>query len=194
LRYKVLDVLTSNKDTFAQDKLLDWLQHLDQSPISASTALQLLGNDIHAGIYPVAKQVLDNPPDHAARLEALRLLASDGESQEYFKELLHNRAEPVDVRRIAASAVKSLTPDQFKEQALAIVKDEDEDDSLRATMLAGIAHSSDFLDDDDLRASVQEVCDSTQSTYIRTISDKYLTRTSNPVLKQYNEIRKNRSR
>ncbi len=180
----VLDVLSSNKDPHVQETLLGWLNNPAECPISLAIVLQLLGNDIHSGIYAAAKKVLNDTSDEEVRIEAMRLLASDGDSQAYFKSVLLDQKESVDVRRLAASACKSLAPDQFREDALSIIEDEDENDSLRATALTGLAHSPEFLADDTLRQSVQTVCDNSTSEYITVMADKHLTRTEKQKMNQ----------
>ena len=59
-------------------------------------------------VLPVARSFADDPSDPAARLEALRVLASDPESVERFATLLSDVSQPDDVRTLAATALSSL--------------------------------------------------------------------------------------
>lgn len=174
LIYTVMTTLSANKDPYAQEVLLKWVEDQDVSPLATGTVLQLLGNDIHAGLYKVARNLLSKPIDENTRIEALRILASDGESYEYFNTMIQNKQEPIEARQIAAAALKSLNPEQFEVQALSMIEDEDEDDTMRAMVLSGLTHSVGFDTNQGLRDKVQAACDCCNSEHIKSLAHKQL--------------------
>src|SRR5262245_32704880 len=73
LRQRVLGILAREKDGFAQKRLLDGLQNPGNALVPPEKALQLLGNDVHAEAYAIARALVRNPPNPDAKREALRL-------------------------------------------------------------------------------------------------------------------------
>ncbi len=133
LRQQAIKILAINKDEYVQRRLLDQLRGHSKALIGISKAIQMLGYDIHAEHYPILKDILRNPPSRAAKKEAVRLLSADPSSKEYLTEILKDKSEHSEVRKISAAALQSLSPEEFADQAKEIVLDDDDDDDLRAT-------------------------------------------------------------
>jgi hypothetical protein len=134
----VLGILAREKDGFVQTKLLEGLQNPEAALVSPEKALQLLSYDVHAEAYPVARQVVNQPPNDAARREALRLLAADADSSPIYEKILRDKEEATDLRQMSAAALHVSKPDKLQEYAREIVLDDSEDDELQATSLTAI--------------------------------------------------------
>jgi len=94
LRRRALGVLSREKTDYAQTRLLQGLKDPSKALVRSEKALQLLVNNVHSDAYTVAATIADNPPNPAARREALRLLAADASSAPMF-EIFHSiRASP----------------------------------------------------------------------------------------------------
>ena len=171
-----LGVLSSYRDTYAQEKLFAWLQDMDSCPLPQTSVLQFLSYDIHAGVHDAAKKILDTTNDEDTKLEALRLLSSDGGSLNQFQQLLRDKSETLGVRRIAAAACKSLAPEQFQNDAMLILEDEDEDEGLRMTALSGLAHSDAFVAGDEIKDNLKNAITNTASTLLQNKAAAYLGR------------------
>jgi hypothetical protein len=143
LRQRALGILAREQDGYAQQRLLEGLEQPDKALVSPEKALQLLSYDIHTDAYPIAREVANNPPNPAARLEALRLLAADAKSAPAFEAILRNKEELPEVRQLAASALHTLAPTKLLEHAREIMLDEDENDELKTTSLTALTHFGD---------------------------------------------------
>lgn len=110
LRQRVLGILAREKDGFVQKKLLEGLQHPEKALVPPEKALQLLSYDVHAEAYAAARAIVKEPPNDAARREALRLLAADATAAPMFEKILRDKNELAEIRQISASALQSLRP------------------------------------------------------------------------------------
>jgi hypothetical protein len=126
LRQRALGVLSREKDGFAQKKLLDGLKNPEKAMVPPEKALQLLGSDIHADAYPVAREIVKKPPNPVARREALRLLASDASSARTFEKILQDKKESPEIRQVSAAALHVLNPEKLQEHARKILLDPSE--------------------------------------------------------------------
>jgi hypothetical protein len=140
LRQRVLGLLAREKDGFAQELLVKGLQEPEKALVPPEKALQLLSYDIHSDAYPVARTIVRNPPNEAAKEEALRLLAADSDSKPLFEEILRNKEETKEARQIAASALQSIAPDEFQTYAKQILLDSKDYDDIQATSLTALTH------------------------------------------------------
>ncbi|MDM0002784.1 HEAT repeat domain-containing protein [Variovorax sp. J22P240] len=143
LRQRVLGILARENDGDTQAMLLEGLQDPDKAMVPAEKALQLLSYDVHAGAFEVARQIAEDPSNALARREALRVLAADGGSAPMFENVLRSRAEPMEVRQIAAAALHQLAPERLQQCARDIALDESESDALRSLGLNALAHFGD---------------------------------------------------
>jgi hypothetical protein len=139
----VLGILAREKDGYAQQKLLEGLQDPSKALLPPEKALQLLSYDVHAEAYPVAREIVNDPPNPEAKREALRLLSADANSAPVFEKLLRDKDEDRDVRQISAVALQAVKPKRFQEQARELVLDEKEHDDIQATALTALAQFGD---------------------------------------------------
>ena len=112
-------------------------------------ALQLLGNDVHADAYEMARAIVRKPPNEAARREALRLLAADATAAPLFEKLLLDKDELREIRQIAASALYALQPDRMQKHARDILLDKSDYDDIKATSLSALTQLDDKTLSDD---------------------------------------------
>jgi hypothetical protein len=139
----VLGILARDKDGFAQKKLLEGLRNPAKALVPPEKALQLLSYDVHAEAYPVARAIVNNPPNDLARREALRLLAADATAAPLFTKILRDKKESSEIRRISASALHSLQPSKLQQQARELLLDSSESDEMHATSLTAITQFGD---------------------------------------------------
>jgi hypothetical protein len=143
LRRRVFGILTRNKDGYAQKKLLDGLKDPAKALLPPEKALQLLGNDVHAGAYAAARTILNKPPNDDAKREALRLLAGDAKSTPLLEKVLRDKKELRENRQLAASALHSLNPDKLQAQARKILLDKSDYADIKATSLTALEQFGD---------------------------------------------------
>jgi hypothetical protein len=143
LRQRALGILAREKDGFAQKKLIDGLRDPDKALVPPEKALQLLAYDVHAEAYAVAREIVSNPPNDAARREALRVLSADATSAPMFETLLRDKKESSEVRQLSAAALQALTPQTLQSRAREIVLDTSESDDIQATSLTALTQFGD---------------------------------------------------
>lgn len=158
LRSAVLDCLSIQKDAQAQSILLNGLKDPAVAVVPPERALQLLANDIHTDAYLHARNIIDDAPSDAARLEAVRLLAADSESVPLLEELLLDQSELPEVRRLAIAALHSLDQATLHEHAHTILMSDDEHPDVISTSLMALVHN-DAAPRDDLAPRVDELMD-----------------------------------
>lgn len=143
IRQRSLGLLAREKDGFAQKKLLEGLQDPEKALVPPEKALQLLSYDVHAEAYPVARDIVEKPPNADAKREALRLLAADAGSAPLFEKLLRDKDELREIRQISASALHALKPEKLQEHAREILLDKSEYDDIQATSLTALTQFGD---------------------------------------------------
>jgi hypothetical protein len=176
LRENALELLAIDKDPYAQELLVEGLERPKDALLPEAKALQLLGYDDHAEIAPLIRRVYKRATG-AAREEALRLLATDPQSERLFSRLLKDKSEKRSIRRISASGLQSLNPEAFERTARKIVVDDDDDNDIRATSLAALAHGREAREkpvDPKLVETVQELSGKTRSRAMRSASKRFL--------------------
>jgi hypothetical protein len=143
LRQRALGILARQKDGFAQKKLLEGLRQPEKALVPPEKALQLLSYDIHGGAYAAARQIAKEPPNPAAKHQALRLLAADAASAPMFEKILLDKDEQRDNRQVAAAALHALRPDKLQERAREIVLDTGDYPEIQATSLTALTQFGD---------------------------------------------------
>jgi hypothetical protein len=138
LRQRVLGILAREKDGFAQKKLLEGLEHPEKALVPPEKALQLLSYDVHAEAYPLARAIVNKPPNAMAKREALRLLAADASSAPMFERIFRDKDESAELRQISAAALQALKPEKLQAYARAIVLDKSEYPEIQATSLTAL--------------------------------------------------------
>jgi HEAT repeat protein len=178
LRQRVLGMLMREKDGFAQKKLLEGLHDPDKALLPPEKALQLLGNDVHADAYEIARAIVRKPPNEAARREALRLLAADGTAAPLFEKLLLDKDELREIRQIAASALYALQPDRMQKHARDILLDKSDYDDIKATSLSALTQLGDetLSDDKALMKSVDRFSTGKTTPRYKQTARRFLTK------------------
>jgi len=143
LRQRVLGLLAREKDGFAQRKLLEGLRKPEKALVPPEKALQLLSYDIHADAYAAAREIVGEPPNPAAKQEALRLLAADATAAPMFEKVLLDKGELRENRQIAAAALQALRPEKLQERAREILLDAGEYPEIQATSLTALTQFGD---------------------------------------------------
>lgn len=143
LRQRVLGILAREKDGYVQQRLLEGLKDASKALVPAEKALQLLSYDVHAEAYPLAREIVNAPPNPEAKREALRLLSADANSAPMFEKLLRDKDEDRDIRQISAAALQAVKPKRFQEQARELLLDDKEYDDIQATALTALAQFGD---------------------------------------------------
>ncbi len=143
LRQRALGLLAREKDGLAQKLLLDGLHNPEKALVPPEKALQLLGYDVHAEAYPIARAIISNPPNPSAKREAYRLLAADATAAPLFEKALRDKGESLEIRQIAASALHSLQPEKLQANAREMLLDAKEQDDMKASSLTALTQFGD---------------------------------------------------
>ncbi|HXT51076.1 MAG TPA: hypothetical protein VN811_08535 [Thermoanaerobaculia bacterium] len=157
LRQRALGTLASDKDGFAQKKLLEGLRKPEMALVPPEKALQLLAYDAHADAYKAAREVLAAPPNPEAKREALRLLSADANSAPMLEKVLLDKSEDRENRQIAAAGLHALKPDRMQARARDILLDAGEFAEIQSTSLTALTQFGDeekLADDQPLLARV----------------------------------------
>jgi hypothetical protein len=179
LRRRVVGILAREKDEYVQRRLVDGLEHPSRALVPAAKAIQFLGYDIHAEHFPLVRRILERPPSRPAKREAVRLLAADPGSVELLVGVLRDKRESSEIRRVAATAVQALSPDQFEAEARRIVLDEEEDDQLRAVCISALALFTEpgaYREDEELTRRIEALRTGSRSRLLRQATAAYLAR------------------
>jgi hypothetical protein len=143
IRESALGLLVGEKDAYAQKKLVEGLKKPEKALVPPEKALQLLGSDIHAESYAVARDIVSKPPSEVAKREALRLLSADATSAPLFEKLLRDKSERREIRQISASALHAINPQKLQAHARELLLDDSDYDDIRATSLAAVEQFGD---------------------------------------------------
>jgi hypothetical protein len=176
LRESALELLAIDKDPYAQELLANGLKRPKDALVSEAKAIQFLGYDDHGEYVPLVRKVY-NRAKGAAREEALRVLATDPQSETLFARLLKDKSETTSVRSLSASGLQGLNPEAFEKIARTIVGDDDEDHAIRAASLAALAHGREAREkpvDPKLVETVQRLGETTRSTTLRASARRFL--------------------
>ncbi len=177
VRHRAIEILSLEKDEYVQRRLLDQLEGKATRVVGTAKAIQLLGNDIHAEHYPLLREIVQNPPSRAAKKEAVRLLSSDPSSQELLVDILRDKDEHREVRKLSAVALQTLAPEAFAQHAREIVLDDDEYDEIRTTSINALSQFADpeaLSQDTDLSHQVEALKEATSSKQLTKASESFL--------------------
>lgn len=178
LRQRVLGILARENDSYVQKRLLDGLHDESKALVPPEKALQLLSYDVHAEAYPVAREIVNAPPNPEAKREALRLLSADANSAPVFEKILRDKNEDRDNRQISAAALQAVRPKRFQEQARELLLDDKEYDDIQATALTALEQFGDekaVAKDEKLMARVDEL-GSSKSAKIKKTAKRLMSR------------------
>ena len=138
VRQRVLGILARAHDGGVQRLLVAGIKDPSRALVPPDKALQLLAYDIHNDAYEVAREIVARPPNDSALIEALRLLAADESAMPLIEKVLTNRKASAAVRRTAAAALQSLSPEKLRGYARMIAEDAGEDDEVKAASLTAL--------------------------------------------------------
>jgi len=178
LRQRVLGILAREKDGFALKKLLEGLRHPEKALVPPEKALQLLSYDVHAEAYPIAREIVANPPNSTAKREALRLLAADAKGAPSLGKVLREKTGSAEIRQISAAALHVLRPDRLRKHAREILLDTTEKDQIQETSLAALtqfANDEEVAKDDVLLKRVERLTDHAP-TKVKQSARRFLTK------------------
>lgn len=177
LRRVAIGILAREKDDHVQRRLVDGLEGTSRPLVPAAKAIQFLAYDVHSEYFPIAKRIVQHPPSRAAKIEAVRLLASDPSAKDLMVGILRDRNEKPEVKMAAAVALQSLDPEEFERQARRIVLDDAEDDQLRALSLNALTYFGNPAtqsEDDELALSVESLNTQSRSRSVKKAAAGYL--------------------
>jgi hypothetical protein len=177
LREEALAILATEKDADTQESLRRGLQNPELAQVPAAIALQLLGLDDHASVAELARQVFHATTDVAAKEAALRLLATDPNSQELFSKILQDKSQPRNLRALSATALNILDPEKFSRVAQHIAEDKSDFEDIRASVIGALANAPEtaqvgatFL------KTMRDLGSQTVLKNLKTAAERYLTR------------------
>lgn len=140
LRGLALEALARERDTQAQGRLLAGLRDPATAAVPPAKAIQLLGYDIHGAHFSLLKDIVANPPDEAAKIEALRVLSADPSATELLVQVLRDVRESPEVRRSSGVALQALDRGRFEAEARAIALDSSQPEAVRAACISALDH------------------------------------------------------
>ena len=144
--------LMQDRDSLAENLLIQGLQNPSQAVVPAAVALELLRLDPHAATATVARDVLTNSADPNERAQAAHLLAADSTAASLLLALLVDKTESAAVRQAAAIGLRGIDEADLTAAARAIVADTTDDWAVRAicrTLLTLLLPDEFDFDDED---------------------------------------------
>jgi len=177
LRTKAVTILAMMKDGFVRERLINGLIHPDAQLISPKKAIQLLGYDVHADLYPILTHIIENSSDEDARKEAVILLGHDAASAELISNILLNKNESGGLRIAAAKGLQSANMDLFNGISKVIIADDEEDLNLRTMLLNSLSFNTDVAaigDDNGFIKKVGLINSEELSSQLQTVSKRFL--------------------
>lgn len=140
IRAVALERLTLTNDAEAQKLLREGLEKVRKPLVPDAKAVQLLAGDDHSGAVPIFRELASSGKGKT-REQALRALASDGQSVSLFQEIAANKDETSSLREIAVVNLKGTSPESFAEVAPRVALDPGNSDRLRAAAVSALAHA-----------------------------------------------------
>jgi hypothetical protein len=138
IRDEVMEILAKKKDEYVQRKILEGLNNPEKALVPSERAVQLLGYDLHADQYPLLRKIIQESKSAITRIEAVRILALDPNSEELLYKLLLDKNELKGIRSFSALAVHKFAPGKFKKFALEAILDSKEYEDLKSLILISI--------------------------------------------------------
>ena len=174
LREQAMDILALSKDPYVQEMLTEGLRNPQTATVAPEKALRMLGYDVHGEYYPLLQDIVEGSRKPQLRRMALRLLAADSGSKDTFAKIAADRDDDPVARSTSAVALQGLAPQEFDSLAKTIVADDDEDDSVRATMLTALAHNPDDADEPTLGVARAINASAARSPQLKAAARDYL--------------------
>jgi hypothetical protein len=143
------EFLALEKDEFIQRTLVEGLENPEKKIVEPEVAIQLLSYDLHSNLYPLLRNIVQNPPNQRAKKEALRNLASDSSSADLLLKTLNDKKEDKEIRHVCAVGLQSLQPERLQSSLKSILTDKDEDEDLKVALLNTLNYTTDTRSTDE---------------------------------------------
>jgi hypothetical protein len=176
LQGSALEYLATQRDAYAQQRLVEGLRDPARAVVPPEVAIQLLSYDLHAGHFPLLYALAADPPNPRARREALRHLAADPAARPLLTRTLEDPSEDVQVRFVCALALQSQDPNALRPVVERIVLEESGNDEFKAALLTAITHAPGDLrrrDDFAFREQLRAVVERSGSRALRKAASKF---------------------
>ena len=176
-----LEVLALDKDDYAKELLLNGLKKPGEALTTVAKAIRLLGYDDHSEAVSTVREIFDELDDTAKEV-ALRMLASDPESDELLSRLLKDKTQASSIRQISAVGLRNSNPDAFREIAQFIAIDDDDYNEIRATTLSGLTvEQEDNAEEADTEFAEKVSKIKTKSTNLRSSVKRFMKKHANKI-------------
>ncbi len=157
LKLLALQNLCMAKDRPTQKSLIAGLEDPSVAHVPAETALRFLSYDVHAGVYPIARQYAATPPNDDAQYQAMRILGSDPDSVEIFATILADTSEDLRARRLSSACLMNLDPERYVVAAKTIAADAADEEEIRTAVISALVSAETSPEDQELRDMAQAV-------------------------------------
>jgi len=147
LRARAFGMLAREQDEWALEQLKTGLANPNEAKVSTAKAIQLLSYQVKSDVYPMLRAIAAerDAEDPEPRRAALRVLAADAASRDIFEQVVRDKSDDPEARRIAAGGLHSLDRPAMQAIAKDIALDEGDHDDVRAASFTLLAQH----DDDD---------------------------------------------
>ena len=125
LSSSALEILSLAKDEYTQRRLIESLEDAKNEIIEPEIAIQLLSYDLHADHFPVLRKIAKNPPNSAAKKEAIRNLGTDEKAKDILVNVIKDTEEDSETRHAAATALHCLHPEIATQHSKRIIIEEE---------------------------------------------------------------------
>jgi hypothetical protein len=184
LRVRALSVLARERDAEIQRRLVDGLQNPQRALVAPEIAIPLLAYDLEAAATSAVRRYAEADAPLPARVEAVRLLATDADARPAVEEIARNRAEPDALRRAATAALHANDPGAGRRLARELVLATDESAEVVATGLVALTlpvgvqeeSAEEAFGGTALRDRVEELARTTPSADLRKSAQAFLSR------------------
>jgi hypothetical protein len=149
IKERSAEFLALEKDESIQRSLIEGLENPEKKIVEPEVAIQLLSYDLHSDLYPLLRNIVQNPPNQRSKKEALRALSSDSLSADLLLSTLNDKKEDKEIRHVCAVGLQSLQPERFQSSLKSILTDKEEDEELKVALLNTLNYTTDTKSTDE---------------------------------------------
>jgi len=177
IREDVISYLAQEKDEYVQRKLLEGIHEPAKALLPEEKAIHLLGYDIHAGIYPILRNIVEKSSNNYSRMEAIHILGSEPDAKDLLLKVYNNKKERYGVRKNSLMALKTYHPEEFNRVATSTAVDDQENPNIRAISINALAHSNNesSYNNPDITEHLKKIGRKVGSAVLKKALDYYLT-------------------
>lgn len=187
VRRPALQVMASVGDSATLQMLADVVRGEAQVGVEVAEAVRLLGLRDPEPWYPLLRDIVADPPDPGARIEAIRLLGGDRESRSGLIDVLRSPEETLAARRAALGALAAGGAEMAR-VALPVVAGEGNPTELRLQAIMTVEQRRISRDRgaieargrDDFDALMERLREEADDPRVRRAAERYLERTRRP--------------